>query len=96
MELKIKKITMLTHRTISRCFYGLLILFIAIILSYLSLFLYKNFYQTITQAKEIIILKEKVSAETINMNEFNKIIDKLNQKIIPAKIPANLNNPFDL
>lgn len=92
MKFNIAKIT---YREISRCFYGLSIIFIAVIFCLLFLFLYKNFYQTITQAKEIVILKEKVATETIDMEEFNKVINKLNQKIIPPKIPANLNNPFD-
>ncbi|MEK7202800.1 MAG: hypothetical protein AAB653_00580 [Patescibacteria group bacterium] len=92
MKFNIKKIN---YRIISQCFYGLLIAFIIATLSCLFLFLYKNFYQVITQAKDIIILKEKVAIKTIDMNEFNKVIDKLDQKIILPKIISNLNNPFD-
>ncbi|MDO9399552.1 MAG: hypothetical protein Q7T79_02625 [bacterium] len=88
-------ITKITFRTISHYLYGLLVIFIIIILSYLSLFLYKNFYQTIIQTKEIPILREKVAKETVNINEFNRVIDKLNQKIILPKITTNLNDPFD-
>ncbi|MBU0646992.1 hypothetical protein KKC67_00160 [Patescibacteria group bacterium] len=88
-------ITKITHRIISRYIYSLLIIFIIATLSYLFLFLYKNFYQAIIQTKETIILKEKVAKEIININEFNKVIDKLNQKVTLPKITSNLNNPFD-
>ena len=87
--------TKITSKITGQYFYFLLIIFIAIILSCLFLFLYKNFYKVIIQAKEIVILEEKVSVKTIDMNEFNKIIDKLNKKIIMPKIISNLNNSFD-
>ncbi|MEK7557647.1 MAG: hypothetical protein AAB530_00345 [Patescibacteria group bacterium] len=87
-------ITKITHRIISRYIYSLLIIFIIATLSYLFLFLYKNFYQVIIQAKEIPIFKEKVAKEIIDVNEFNKVIDKLNQKITPSKITSKLNDPF--
>ncbi len=57
-------------------------------------FLYNNFYQAITETKEIIILKEKVALDTIDMKKFNSIIDKLAEKTTPKKL-NNANNPFN-
>lgn len=64
-----------------------------IILTLLSLFLYKNFYQAITQTKEIMILREKVAVETINLDKFNAIINKLTEKISPNEL-KNITSPF--
>jgi len=93
MQLKLTKLK-ITPRVISYCFYILIILLTLLTLSGLSLFLYQNFYQTITQSKEILILKEKVVIEMIDIKNFNQIIEKLNQKIAAKKI-STINNPFD-
>lgn len=63
------------------------------ILALLSLFLYKNFYQTITQTKKIMILREKMAVETINLDKFNTIINKLMKKISPHEL-KNITSPF--
>lgn len=63
------------------------------ILILLSLFLYKNFYQAITQTKEIMILREKVAVETINLDKFNAIINKLTEKVSPHEL-KNIISPF--
>jgi len=62
-------------------------------LIFVSLFLYKNFYQTITQTKEIIILREKVAIDTVNIEKFNIIINKLAEKIAPNEL-KNIVSPF--
>lgn len=85
LKLTPKKLSSLTTRAI--------ILITLAILAGLSLFLYKNFYETITQAKKIIILREKVALDTIDMEKFNVIMDKLAKKISPYK-PENVINPF--
>jgi len=89
----IKKQINLTPKKLSGLFTLAIILIIIIILSYVSLFLYKNFYQTITQTKEILILKQKVAIDTVDMDKFNLIINRLAAKIIPKKIKA-VNSPF--
>jgi len=89
-KLKIK----ITPKKITFWFYFLVIVASIIILSCVSLFLYKNFYQTITQSEEIMILREKVAIETVNMEKFNTIIEKIKQKTILREL-NDLNNPFD-
>lgn len=64
-----------------------------IILALITFFLYKNFYQTITQTKEILILREKVALDMVNIEKFNSIIDKLTKKTAPKEL-NNITNPF--
>jgi len=65
------------------------------IIGFLSVFLYKNFYQTITYAKEIIVLKEKVAPETVNLEKFNEVLDKIEKKVTPETIDwQGIKNPF--
>lgn len=85
IKLTPKKLTSLTATAI--------IAITLIILICVSLFLYKNFYQTITQTKEIIILKEKVAADTVNIDKFNIVIDKLTEKNRPKEL-KNIFSPF--
>jgi hypothetical protein len=45
------------------------------------MFLYKNFYQVITQSKEILLLRQKVVIETVDMDKFEAVIKKVEEKI---------------
>lgn len=85
MKLTPKKLSSLTATAI--------ILVTLTILIFVSLFLYKNFYQVITQTKEIIILREKVAIDTVNMEKFNIIINKLAEKTTPYEL-RNIISPF--
>lgn len=64
-----------------------------VIIISLSLFLYKNFYQAITQTKEIIILREKVALDAVNLEKFNIIMNKLAAKTKPNEL-KNIISPF--
>lgn len=70
-----------------------IILMTLLILICMSLFLYKNFYQTITQSKEIIILREKVAVDTVNIEKFNIIMSKIEKKTTFNKT-ENITSPF--
>ncbi len=59
----------------------------------ISLFLYKNFYQTITQSEEVLILRQKVASVTVNMGKFNKIIKIVKEKNMIRDL-GPINNPF--
>lgn len=83
----------LTPKKLSSLTATAIIFITLIILIFVSLFLYKNFYQTITQTKEIIILREKVAIDTVNIEKFNIIINKLAEKITPSEL-KNIINPF--
>lgn len=89
----IKKPLKITPKKLSGILAITISLISVIILSSVSLFLYKNFYQTITETKEIMVLKQKVAVDTIDINKFNRIIDNLTKKISP-KEAINLISPF--
>ncbi|MBA3047433.1 hypothetical protein KKC83_04050 [Patescibacteria group bacterium] len=63
-------------------------------LSYNTFFLYKNFYQVITYFEEIIVLKEKVAVETVDIEKFNVITEKINKKTNRRELDK-ISNPFD-
>lgn len=90
MIIKPKK---LTPKKLSGLMITAVALLAIMILTLLSLFLYKNFYQTITQTKEIMILREKVAVETINLDKFDAIMNKLKKKTGPLELKI-IKNPF--
>jgi len=89
----IKKPIKITAKKLSSLTAVSIILIILIILVFISLFLYKNFYQTITQSKEILILQKKVAVDTINMQKFDLIMDRLTKKTAPKEL-INIISPF--
>lgn len=90
MTIKPKK---LTPKKLTGLTAAAIIFITLIILIFLSLFLYKNFYQTITQTKKIIILRKKTAADTVNLEKFNIIMDKLAAKNKPNEL-KNIISPF--
>lgn len=83
----------LTPKKLSSLTATAIIFITLIVLIFVSLFLYKNFYQTITQTKEILILREKVAIDTVNMEKFNIIMNKLAEKTTPYEL-KNIISPF--
>ena len=88
-----KKQINLTPRKISSWLTMIIIFLTLLILILVSVFLYKNFYQTITQTKKILILQEKVALYIVDMKKFDLIIDRLAKKTLPKKV-NNLTSPF--
>lgn len=91
--MKPKKTIKLTPKKISSLVTTAIILVVLIIIIFISCFLYKNFYQAITETREIIILREKVVLDMVNMEKFNTIIDRLNKKTAIKEF-KNIANPF--
>lgn len=83
----------LTPKKLSGLTTAAIIFVTLIILISTSLFLYKNFYQAITQTKKIIILTEKVAVDAVNLEKFNVIMDKLEKKTSPREL-KNVKSPF--
>ncbi|MBI4812030.1 hypothetical protein HY798_01065 [Candidatus Falkowbacteria bacterium] len=84
----------ITPQKINFYFFLSIITIIIIILFLISLFLYKNFYQTITQSEEVLILRGQLAFETIDINKFEEVIEKIKQKTA-SREPGSVNNPFD-
>ena len=61
-------------------FYFLMVIIGVVAFIFVSLFLYKNFYQTITQSQEVLILRREVAIEDIDMDKFDAIIKKIKEK----------------
>lgn len=89
----IKKQIKLIPRKIAAWMAAVIIFLTIIILILVSIFLYKNFYQAIVQTKEILILREKVALDAVNLEKFNLIIEKLTKKTA-AKELNNVTDPF--
>lgn len=89
----IKKPIKLTAKKISNLLTMVIISLNLAILIMISVFLYNNFYQVITQTKEILILKSKVALDTVDMEKFNLIVVKLAEKISPRE-QKNVASPF--
>lgn len=88
-----KKSINLTLKKISNWLTIIIIALTLTIFILISAFLYSNFYQTITQTKQIIVLREKVALFAVNMEKFNLIIDRLTKKTLPKKLD-NITSPF--
>jgi uncharacterized membrane protein YqiK len=67
-------------------FYSSIVIIGVIVFIFASLFLYKNFYQTITRSQEILVLRREVAVEDIDMNKFDEIVKKIEIKIQPRTI----------
>ncbi len=92
-NMKIKKPIKLTPKKISSWVTTIIIVFTLVAMVFVSIFLYKNFYQSITETKEILILREKVVLDMVNMEKFNLIINRLTQKTAPQEL-KNITSPF--
>lgn len=88
-----KKQLKLTPKKISSLFTMIIIGLTIAVLILISTFLYKNFYQAIAQTKEILILREKVALDTIDMVKFDRIINNLTTKTA-AKGLISITSPF--
>jgi hypothetical protein len=88
-----KKQLKLTPKKMSSLFTLFTIILTMVVLISISLFLYKNFYQAITQTKEILVLREKVALDTVDIKKFDSIIDKLSKKTSVKEL-LNIASPF--
>lgn len=60
---------------------------------YTAIYLYNNFYLTITQSQDIVLSNEKVSIDTINIKKFDTVIRNIENKTNPVPYSA-LQNIF--
>jgi len=99
MKLKIPKfkvVKLFKSLLSARYIYVLIALLTAAVIWWLGTFLNENFYKTIIQSDEIILLRKEVASQTINIDRFEKVLEALDRKTDP---PINLPewekvNPF--
>jgi cell division protein FtsB len=90
MKIKNMKLGLITQKTKYASITMIIIILLATVV-----FLRYNFYDTITQSKQIEILQKEVSKESVNMDLWNKIIENLNDKNIINSENKSKINPFD-
>ncbi len=67
---------------------------IAAMLAAVLVFLYRDFYQTIIQAKAVIVLKQEVALENINLTLYNSVSAIHEYKIAP-RTSGIIADPFN-
>lgn len=68
--------------------------FIAVAMACVFIFLYRNFYQTIVQAREVIVLKQEVALEDVDLDLFNRVraVDTYKRQ---NTLPQSVADPFN-
>lgn len=96
MKFKLPRIKIFQLLFSLKYFYFIIILLIVGFSITLGLFLYKNFYQTITQSKEIILLRKEVAPDSLNLEKVEKIIELLERKTTTTEMInfEKIKDPF--
>lgn len=84
----------LKYSYIVKIIYGLIVITFIAVAYLLFNFLDINFYQVITQAEAIIVLRQEVATEIIDAALFEKILVNLNEKQKP--LPFDIKNVKDI
>lgn len=93
MKLKIK--IKFNINWLFKIIYPLLIITIIGGMIALANFLYKDFYQTITQAEEVTLLRAQVAPDIVNIKIFDEVIKKLDEKMNKPRLDKeSIKNPF--
>jgi len=97
MKIKIPKIKTFQILAYSKYFYGVLGIAIIVVGVFMSIFIDKNFYQTITQSQEIILLKKEVAPDSINLKKVDEVISLLDNKTKKSQDDLEaIKNPFSV
>ena len=67
---------------------------VGIIMALLLIFLYRDFYQTIVQARIVIVLKQEVSLKNIDLVLFRRVFRAHSYKTSP-ELPEVIYDPFN-
>src|SRR3989338_10525554 len=96
LSFKLPKLKLLPILLNQKYWYILLALIALVLISYLGFFIYQNFYRTITQAEEIVVLKQEVAPDTIDTAKVNAVLSAIQNKISPSQSIKWLEvpNPF--
>ena len=85
----------LNFTQIARIQIAILSIIVSLILLASGIFLYKNFYKTLTGAQKIIILRSQIALEEVDMALFDRVIQAIENKKIAQEVDwANFRNPF--
>jgi len=98
MKVKLPKLKFLKIFLSLQVIFALVIIIFIVITGYLSWFLYNNLYQTIAQTEQIIVLRAEVSPYSIDIKQFNTILETLGKKTSLENTEeinwSEIKNPF--
>ena len=96
INFKLPKLKSFGWLLVQKYWYLFLAVVAVVLIGYLGFFIYQNFYRTITQAEEIVVLRQEVAPDTIDTKKINEVITAINNKISPATSVnwAAAANPF--
>lgn len=96
MKFKLPKIRIFSILFSLKYLYVLILLLLIGLSGILGLFLYKNLYQTIAQTEEIMILRQEVAPDIIDMKRVEAILESLNKKTTTTEEInwQEIKNPF--
>ncbi|OGY43422.1 MAG: hypothetical protein A2729_04600 [Candidatus Buchananbacteria bacterium RIFCSPHIGHO2_01_FULL_39_14] len=95
MKLKLPKIKIAPIIFSLKYIYLIILIMIIGVLTLLGYFLYNNLYQTIAQSKEIILLKQEVAPDTIDLKKVNEALAAIEAKTSKKNISwSEIKNPF--
>ncbi|HTW96415.1 MAG TPA: hypothetical protein VMD74_02015 [Candidatus Methylomirabilis sp.] len=63
-------------------------------IAYAIIFLHDNFYSALNQTAEISTLQKNISAASVNVTEFNQLIENLHKKTTSSGQAGEITNPF--
>jgi len=98
MKLKLPKIKKIKFNFSLKYFYSIVVLFVLVVAGYLSFYLYRNFYVTIAQTEQIILLKKEVAPDSIDINKVNSVLNALDKKTTTTKAVdySQIKDPFSV
>ena len=98
MKLKLPTINIAQIIWSIRYSYIIVILMVIVVFFSLGMFIYNHLYLTITRARTIVILKQEVAPDTINLSKIEVVLQKINQKTTAeSRVDwATIKDPFGL
>jgi len=95
LKLKLPKLNIISIFLSYKSMMALILIIIFIVMGFLIWFLYSNIYQTITHSKKIVILKAEISPYSVNVDNFNQVLEKIeNKKSQTINEWSSEENPF--
>lgn len=76
--------------------YIIIVLMVIVVFFSLGTFIYNHLYLTITRARTIVILKQEVAPDTIDLGKIEAVLNNINQKTAAESAVdwATIKDPF--
>ena len=95
MKFKLPKINIIQHVLSARYLYGVLTIIAILLVAWVGQFIYQHFYRTIIQAEAVVVLRQEVAPDTIDVEKVNQVVITIEKKLIGQSINwPQILNPF--